>query len=94
VSEACTNVVLHAYADREPGPFNVRAQVRGRRLEIAVCDEGHGMRPRPDSPGLGLGLPLMASATEELCIEQQGGATRVAMAFDMDEPPAIFARTG
>lgn len=63
VSEACTNVVLHAYLDRpegEPRPMRLVASHRGNELVIDVEDEGRGMVPRPDSPGLGLGLVVMA----------------------------------
>jgi anti-sigma regulatory factor (Ser/Thr protein kinase) len=49
VTEACTNVVVHAYSDGE-GPMEVAAAIRDDRLSIAVRDEGRGMLPRPDSP--------------------------------------------
>jgi anti-sigma regulatory factor (Ser/Thr protein kinase) len=65
VTEACTNVVVHAYPDGE-GPLEIAAAVRDDRLSIAVRDEGRGMLPRPDSPGLGLGLPLIATLAESL----------------------------
>jgi anti-sigma regulatory factor (Ser/Thr protein kinase) len=65
VTEACTNVVVHAYPDGE-GPLGVSAWVRDERLTVVVHDEGQGMLPRPDSPGLGLGLPLIATLAESL----------------------------
>jgi anti-sigma regulatory factor (Ser/Thr protein kinase) len=65
VSEALTNVVLHAYRDAAaPGPLLVVVSVRARRLTVTVADEGCGMTPRSDSPGLGLGMGLMAQVTE------------------------------
>jgi serine/threonine-protein kinase RsbW/stage II sporulation protein AB (anti-sigma F factor) len=40
------------------------------------------MVPRPDSPGLGLGLPLIASLTEQLEVGgDAGAATEVRMVF-------------
>jgi serine/threonine-protein kinase RsbW len=61
VSEALTNVVVHAYRDAAaPGPILVVAAVRDRALIVTVADEGCGMTPRDDSPGLGLGLGLMS----------------------------------
>lgn len=85
VSEAVTNVVLHAYPGGEPGPIHVSARVEDRRLRIAVADEGGGMRPRADSPGLGLGLPLMAAVTESLALSSgEERRSRVAMTFDLD----------
>ena len=65
VTEACTNVVVHAYPDGE-GPLGISAWVRDDRLTVVVHDEGRGMLPRPDSPGLGLGLPLIATLAESL----------------------------
>jgi anti-sigma regulatory factor (Ser/Thr protein kinase) len=65
VTEACTNVVVHAYPDGE-GPLGIAAWVRDDRLTVVVHDEGRGMLPRPDSPGLGLGLPLIATLADSL----------------------------
>jgi serine/threonine-protein kinase RsbW len=65
VTEACTNVVVHAYPDGE-GPLAVRARVDERVLTVVVADDGRGISPRPDSPGLGLGLPLIATLAESL----------------------------
>src|SRR3954449_6440978 len=61
VSEAATNAVLHAYRDRDPGLIRVDARVLDDgSLRIIVEDDGFGPLPRPDSPGLGLGLPTIA----------------------------------
>ena len=65
VTEACTNVVVHAYPDGE-GPLGIAAWVRDDRLTVVVHDEGRGMLPRADSPGLGLGLPLIATLADSL----------------------------
>jgi anti-sigma regulatory factor (Ser/Thr protein kinase) len=60
VSEALTNVVVHAYRDvSAPGPLLLVVAIRDRVLVVTVADEGCGMTPRTDSPGLGLGLGLM-----------------------------------
>jgi serine/threonine-protein kinase RsbW/stage II sporulation protein AB (anti-sigma F factor) len=68
VTEAVTNAVVHAYVDApEPGEVEVVVQrVADDCVEILVCDAGRGMRPRTDSPGLGLGLPLIATLAESL----------------------------
>src|SRR3954469_6335596 len=60
VSEAVSNVVRHAYSRRKPGQVIATAHVDGGLLRIVIADTGGGMAPRSDSPGLGLGLPLMA----------------------------------
>jgi anti-sigma regulatory factor (Ser/Thr protein kinase) len=84
VSEAVTNAIVHAYVDApEPGEIEVVARrVGGDRLEILVCDDGGGMLPRHDSPGVGLGLPLVATLAESFEVQaRSGGGTRVRMAF-------------
>jgi serine/threonine-protein kinase RsbW len=69
VSEAMTNVVLHAYRDSEVGDMRVVACDEPDRLVVVVRDYGDGMRPRTDSPGLGMGLPLITQMTDDLQIE-------------------------
>jgi serine/threonine-protein kinase RsbW/stage II sporulation protein AB (anti-sigma F factor) len=85
VSEAVTNAVLHAYLDREePGPVLVRARCESDIVVVEVADEGRGMLPRTDSPGLGLGLPLIAQMTESLEVhDRDGGGTEIRMAFSL-----------
>ena len=69
VSEAMTNVVLHAYRESEVGEMRVVACDEPDRLVVVVRDYGDGMRPRTDSPGLGMGLPLITQMTDDLQIE-------------------------
>jgi serine/threonine-protein kinase RsbW len=86
VSEAVTNAVLHAYLDREtPGTVEVRAHSEDEKVVVVVADEGRGMLPRTDSPGLGLGLPLIAQMTQSLEVhDRQGGGTEIRMSFALD----------
>jgi anti-sigma regulatory factor (Ser/Thr protein kinase) len=84
VSEAVTNVVVHAYIDApEPGDVEVFAERHpGDGLEIQVCDDGRGMKPRRDSPGLGVGLPIVARLAQRFRVETRpGGGTAVRMFF-------------
>jgi serine/threonine-protein kinase RsbW len=90
VSEAATNVVLHAY--RTPGtggPIHVTAEIEGRFLDVRIRDSGVGMSPRVDSPGLGLGLSLMAHESD-LCEIRSGadGGTEVFMRFELSASAA------
>lgn len=83
VTEACTNVVVHAYPDGT-GLMEVAADVGDGVLRIAVRDDGHGIVPRPDSPGLGLGLPLIATLSETLELgKSDDDRTEVAMTFSL-----------
>lgn len=66
VTEAAMNVVQHAYEDSE-GPLEMLAGRRGEGLDVAICDQGAGFRPRPADPGRGdlrLGLPLIAALSD------------------------------
>lgn len=85
VSEAVTNVIHHAYVGQEPGPVRVRVEMRPPEVEIMVQDEGSGMMPRADTPGLGLGLPLIATISERFDVRAApGGGTRLCIWFSLD----------
>jgi anti-sigma regulatory factor (Ser/Thr protein kinase) len=43
------------------------------QLVVVVRDWGTGMRPRPDSPGLGIGLPTIASLANVFDVEAADG---------------------
>lgn len=75
VSEACGNAVVHAYPDGRPGPLTVEADARDHELRVRVADRGRGLAPRPDSPGMGLGLPLMTRLAQALRIDHGPGGT-------------------
>jgi serine/threonine-protein kinase RsbW/stage II sporulation protein AB (anti-sigma F factor) len=80
VSEAATNAVVHAYRERD-GELQVRAYVADAELVVIVRDTGLGLAPRPDSPGLGLGMPLMASVTSSFRVVSRDIGTEIHMAF-------------
>ena len=89
VAEACANVVVHAYPPGDVGPLIVHAERGAKRsteLVITVIDQGQGMVPRPDSPGLGLGLPLIANLADRLEISDgpDGTGTALTMAFSLE----------
>jgi serine/threonine-protein kinase RsbW len=87
VTEACTNVVVHAYPDGEEGPLEVLAMLQAQELTVIVRDEGRGITPRQDSPGLGLGLPLIASLAEKVQLGHDARKrTEVRMTFSLAAP--------
>lgn len=77
VSEAATNAVVHSQAQL----ITVTAERSEGRLTIVIADDGVGMTPRPDSPGMGLGLPIIATVTERFEIVSSEGRTEVHMTF-------------
>jgi anti-sigma regulatory factor (Ser/Thr protein kinase) len=85
VSEACTNAVVHAYRRGAPGSVAVRAERREACLRVEVVDEGDGLRPRAESPGVGLGTPLMAILADRLEITDNpvGHGTVVRLEFGL-----------
>jgi serine/threonine-protein kinase RsbW len=84
VSEACNNVVLHAYDDGI-GPLEVYACPDAHDIEVVVRDQGTGIQPRepqPEAAMQGVGLSLIQALTEK--VEFIGGAdqgTEVRMSF-------------
>jgi anti-sigma regulatory factor (Ser/Thr protein kinase) len=83
VSEAVTNAVVHAYRGL-PGSVHVTAAVVPDGLWILVADDGCGLEPRTDRPGLGLGLGLIAQAADELTIVSRStGGTELRMRFGL-----------
>jgi len=76
VTEACMNVVVHAYRDDETGLLEVDAIPGPDGLTVAVRDFGRGISPRPgvDRPSLRIGLALIAALSSSF--EIRGGVER------------------
>jgi serine/threonine-protein kinase RsbW len=75
VTEACMNVVVHAYDDGG-GPLVVEAEADTKWLTVIVKDSGSGINPRADSEraSLKLGLSLIAALSASFSIS--GGLGR------------------
>jgi serine/threonine-protein kinase RsbW len=78
VSEACTNVVIHAYREgAEAGSLSIGLELEERSLHIQVGDDGLGMRPR------------IASVSDGFAVEPGAdGGTDLYMRFDLASPLA------
>ncbi|HKO26133.1 MAG TPA: ATP-binding protein [Solirubrobacteraceae bacterium] len=82
VTEACANVVTHAYRDATaPGPLTVEVYNDRREFVVVVSDRGPGIAPRADSPGIGMGLALIAGVAHRLEISNDDTGARLTMAF-------------
>jgi serine/threonine-protein kinase RsbW len=80
-SEAATNAVLHAYRER-PGQLHLRATVDScGELKLVIADDGDGLLPRTDSPGLGLGLPIMSAVSGRFEVVSGPEGTEIHLAF-------------
>lgn len=84
VSEAVTNVIIHAYADGSRGVVELAAWALPRELWVLVADTGIGISAHHQSGGLGLGLVVMKNAADDMSvIERADGGTEVQMRFDL-----------
>jgi serine/threonine-protein kinase RsbW len=91
VSEAVTNVVMHAFRlGRGPGSVGVTAEWDADELVMTISDDGIGFLPRTDSPGRGLGLPIIRAPSNSMSIGASASGTELRMAFGFSEP-AVYA---
>lgn len=98
VTEACNNVVLHAYGGDE-GPLEVDVYVRSASMEVVVRDRGVGIQPSISAvdESTGTGLPVMQALSHLLALNPgPDGGTEVWMTFDTPgsgalDPPAAGA---
>jgi serine/threonine-protein kinase RsbW len=87
VTEACTNVVRHAYPDGDPGAVEISIEPREERVRIVVADAGRGIGTSSDTSGPGLGLPLIAAIADTVDLQSvPDGGSRVAMTFRRRHP--------
>ncbi|MFZ0044162.1 MAG: ATP-binding protein, partial [Solirubrobacteraceae bacterium] len=81
VSEACNNVVLHAYGG-EAGPMEVCLFVDDERVRVTVEDEGIGLPEASPDPTHGIGVSVIRALTEAASFRPRaGGGTEVEMDF-------------
>lgn len=82
VTEACNNVILHAYPDRM-GPMAVEVASQAEGVQARICDQGCGIRhATPDQDGLKVGLALMSAVADRAeFINVPDGGTEVRLSF-------------
>lgn len=87
-SEAITNAIIHAYDRADRGQVHVSASYVEGELWVLIADTGEGMHPRPNSPGLGLGLALIAQLADDFQILSRGSSgTELRMRFNLTPAP-------
>jgi serine/threonine-protein kinase RsbW len=82
VSEACNNVVIHAY-EGQPGPMRVLVSNSGDRVDVVVRDTGTGIRRLSSGADhMGLGLALISALADQAEFNSPtDGGTEVRMRF-------------
>jgi stage II sporulation protein AB (anti-sigma F factor) len=81
-TEACSNAIVHAYPAGTRGRIDVSAEDGDGDVIVTVRDTGVGMAPRLDSPGLGVGLPMIAMIADGVEIDKPStGGTHLRMRF-------------
>ncbi len=94
VSEACNNVVVHAYEGME-GLMDIYVCIQPSELEVIVSDDGVGIRPNVPEPDLevqGLGLSLIHALTDRVeFLGGMGEGTKVRMSFAFDGDAAALS---
>lgn len=91
LTEACNNAIIHGYSSEPDGFVVVAAEGSSASMEVAVFDSGSGLKPHsPEAAGLGMGLPLIASLSDQYEISgaKAGTGTTVRMCFGLDSEPA------
>src|ERR1700754_3913652 len=82
VTEACTNVVRHAYPPEHTGPVEISIMPLEEQVTVIVSDHGRGIGTSSDTTGPGLGLPLIAAIADVVVLQPvPGGGSRGAMTF-------------
>jgi serine/threonine-protein kinase RsbW len=94
VSEACNNVVMHAYGDGV-GPMIVDFVASASAAEVTVRDYGNGIDDEtPDESRIGVGIPVinaLAARAEFLTSAAQGTEVRMVFAYRRSDIPQLQA---
>lgn len=94
VTEACNNVVLHAYEGGE-GPLQLEIYLGPEAVEVVVRDHGTGIKPHIRSegePALGIGMSIIQALAPRVEFRDvDGGGTEVRMEFATPSALALDA---
>ncbi len=84
VSEAVTNAIVHAYANRESGKIKIKCKLDKNKLLIEISDSGVGIADvekakepffttRPEEERSGMGFTVMESFMDSLKVVSEAG---------------------
>jgi serine/threonine-protein kinase RsbW len=80
-NEAAANAIVHAYGGGDSSEeLRIEASAADGLLRVIVRDTGPGFRPHRRTPGIGLGLALIAQLADDFEL-REGAGLEVAMAF-------------
>jgi anti-sigma regulatory factor (Ser/Thr protein kinase) len=83
ISEAVTNVIVHAY-NGGAGEMHVTAAVKDGMLSVVVADDGRGLGGSADTDGLGFGVRFIGEAADEAVVRSRpAGGVEVRMGFEL-----------
>ncbi len=92
VTEACNNVVLHAY-EGEEGLLQVELYLGSGTVEVVVRDHGTGIKPHirsEEEAALGIGLSIIQALAPRVEFKDvAGGGTEVRMEFATPNTAAV-----
>ena len=94
VSEAVTNVIVHAYPDKQ-GYVTIKVSTLANRVSISVSDNGIGIQDieraltpfytsKPDQERSGMGFTVMESFMDKLEVKNNKEGLTVSMIKDID----------
>lgn len=86
LSEACSNVVRHAYRDGRDGAVEIRYELEPDRIAIEVSDEGIGFEGTLSGSGEdlsegGLGIAIIRALSEEFEVGKRPDGAGVRLRF-------------
>ncbi len=83
LTEACSNVIRHAYDAARRGVVEITYEVGADRVAVEVTDTGGGFDARGVGAGNGgldeggLGIAIIRAVVDDLSIESNGGGSRL-----------------
>jgi serine/threonine-protein kinase RsbW len=85
-TEACSNVVRHAYPEK-PGSVRCDVQVTESEILLSVYDWGVAWETLSATPGAGLGMPLIGNLADKVQRTTEGDTKCLGLRFVLTRPP-------